>query len=54
MPESRLLVVAQANSPSNTSSNVSGVFIIASQVFCTCIREKLEYNTSKVALFIVE
>jgi hypothetical protein len=30
------------------------VLRMASQVFCTCMREKLEYRVSKVALFMVE
>ena len=52
-PDNRLLDVAQVSSPNITSSSVIGAFRIASQVRCTCIREKLEYSTSNVAAFIV-
>ncbi len=45
--------MAQVSSPSITSSSVIGAFMIASQVRCTCMREKPEYSTSNVAAFMV-
>src|SRR6266702_173592 len=52
-PESTLFDAAQASSASTTSSRSTGAFMIASQVRCTCMREKAEYIASKVALFMV-
>ncbi len=52
-PESTLLEAAQASSASTTSSRSTGAFMMASQVRCTCMREKAEYMDSNVALFIV-
>src|ERR1700704_3136778 len=52
-PERKLLLVAQASSASTTSSSSTGAFMMASQVRCTCMREKAEYMDSNVALFIV-
>ena len=42
MPESVALAAAQSSSPAITSSSVTGAFMIASQVRCTCMREKAE------------
>jgi hypothetical protein len=53
-PENSDLVAAQNNSPATTSARPSGVLRMASQVFCTCMREKAEYRASKVAAFMVE
>ena len=52
-PDRKLLLAAHMASASSTSSRLSGVFMIASQVFCTCMRENAEYSASKVAVFIV-
>src|SRR6266511_4090299 len=41
-PESTLLEAAQASSASTTSSRSTGAFMMASQVRCTCMREKAE------------
>ena len=41
-PESVALAAAQSSSPASTSSRVTGAFMIASQVRCTCMREKAE------------
>ena len=53
-PERKLLLVVHASSASTTSSSCSGAFMMASQVRCTCMREKAEYSDSKVALLAVE
>src|SRR6185503_10638930 len=53
-PDRNALLVAHSSSASATSSRVIGAFMIASQVRCTCMREKPEYIASKVALFMVE
>ncbi|MNC84973.1 hypothetical protein D3C83_05430 [compost metagenome] len=47
------MLAAHNASPSTTSSSVTGAFMIASQVFCTCMREKPEYMASKDALIMV-
>jgi hypothetical protein len=39
MPAASALVAAQTHSPASTSSSVIGALTIASQVFCTCMRE---------------
>ncbi|MND05561.1 hypothetical protein D3C83_264310 [compost metagenome] len=41
-------------SPSSTSSSVIGALTIASQVFCTCMRENAENSVSNVAAYIVD
>ena len=46
------LKAAQSISASTTSSSPTGVFMMPSQVFCTCMREKAEYSASKLAAFI--
>ena len=46
------LNAAQSISASNTSSKRTGAFMMPSQVFCTCMREKAEYKASKVAAFM--
>src|SRR3990172_7463639 len=53
-PERKLLLAAQTSSAVTMSSSVIGAAMIASQVFCTCMREKPEYSASNVALFAVE
>ncbi len=53
MPERKLLLAAHTASPSSTSSSVSGACMIASQVFCTCMRENPEYIASNEALIMV-
>ena len=54
VPENSDLVAAHTSSPATTSASPSGVLRMASQVFCTCMREKAEYKASKVAAFITE
>ena len=41
-PERKLLAAAQTSSASTTSSSPTGALTIASQVFCTCMRENAE------------
>ena len=53
-PAASALVAAQTHSPATTSSSVIGAFRIASQVFCTCMRENAENIDSKVAAYMVE
>src|SRR3990167_10658340 len=53
-PARKLLLAAQTSSASTTSSSVRGAVMIASQVFCMCMRENAEYMASNVALFMVE
>src|SRR5687768_4841027 len=43
---------AHSISASTTSSRLTGAFMMPSQVFCTCMREKAEYSASKEAAFI--
>src|SRR3989304_4326788 len=52
-PAASALVAAQTHSPASTSSRVIGAFTIASQAFCTCMREYAENSDSKVAAYIV-
>src|SRR5690242_16383006 len=54
VPDIVALLAAHSHSPATTSSSDSGAYINASQVFCTCMREKAEYSDSKVAAFMVE
>ncbi len=49
----KLLLAAHTHSATSTSSSVIGAFMIASHVFCTCMREKPEYIASKEAAIIV-
>src|SRR6185369_1758870 len=53
-PERNSLAVTHSNSASTTSSRATGAFMMASQVRCTCMREKPEYRVSNVALLVVE
>ena len=53
-PENSDLVAAQNSSPATTSASPSGVLRMASQVFCTCMREKAEYSASKLAAYMLE
>jgi hypothetical protein len=46
------LKAAHSISASTTSSSRTGAFMMPSQVFCTCMREKAEYSASKLAAFI--
>lgn len=48
----RALKPAHSISASTTSSRLTGAFMMPSQVFCTCMREKAEYSASKLAAFI--
>ncbi len=48
-PDSTALLAAHSTSPSTTSPSVSGACMMASQVRCTCMREKAEYIDSKLA-----
>ena len=50
---SHALLAAQTISPATMSSSVSGALMIASQVFCTCMREKPEYIDSNDAVNMV-
>ena len=43
---------AHSISASTTSSRPTGAFMMPSQVFCTCMREKAEYSASNEAAFI--
>ncbi len=54
VPDSVALAAAHSSSPAITSSSVTGAFMIASQVRCTCMREKAEYSASNEAAFMVE
>ena len=53
MPDRKLLAAAHSASAKTMSSRLTGAFMIASQVRCTCMRENAEYSASKVALFMV-
>src|SRR3977135_1760084 len=54
VPDKKALLAAHTASPTpTTSSSITGALSIASQVCCTCIREKLEYIDSNEALIIV-
>ena len=53
IPDNRLLLAAHTASPMSTSSSVTGAFMIASHVRCTCMRENPEYIASNEALIIV-
>ena len=46
------LKAAQSISASSTLSRLMGAFMMPSQVFCTCMREKAEYSASKLAAFM--
>ncbi|KAF1071389.1 MAG: hypothetical protein GAK39_01331 [Variovorax sp.] len=46
------LNAAHSISASTMSSSPTGAFMIPSQVFCTCMREKAEYSASNEAAFI--
>ena len=46
------LMAAHSISASTMSSRPTGAFMMPSQVFCTCMREKAEYSASKVAAFM--
>src|ERR1041384_4576308 len=52
-PDNMLLLAAHTASPMTTSSSITGAFMIASQVFCTCMRENPEYIASNDALIMV-
>ena len=43
---------AHSISASTTLSRLTGAFMMPSQVFCTCMREKAEYSASNDAAFI--
>ena len=47
--ENSALNAAQSISAKTMSSSETGAFKMPSQVRCICIREKAEYNPSKVA-----
>jgi hypothetical protein len=47
--ENRLFSAAHSISANTMSSSAMGAFMMLSQVFCTCMREKAEYSDSKVA-----
>src|SRR5687767_7131228 len=53
LPDRKALLAAQTASPVNTSSSVTGAFMMASQVRCTCMREKPEYIASNDALVMM-
>ena len=53
-PDKLALAAAHSHSPSMTSSSATGAFMMASQVFCMCMRENDEYSASKEAAFMVD
>ncbi|OIQ64726.1 hypothetical protein GALL_537210 [mine drainage metagenome] len=48
----RDLKAAHNISASTILPRLTGAFMMPSQVFCTCIREKAEYSASKLAAFM--
>src|SRR5258705_3142041 len=53
LPAMKLLLAAHTSSATSTSSSVTGALMIASHVFCTCMRENPEYIASNDAAIIV-
>ena len=53
-PDMSDLLAAHSISANTMSSNVRGVYINVSHVFCTCIRENAEYKASKEAAIMTD